>query len=158
MLHRVPLLHLRKRFHGGGERAEVSCPCFQGTILINNMVKVVHSDDPSINGIIHEIDTFMIPESLKKADVIEGPVCTKIKTICNQYTCLNLSNTPSWDNSSPSPCPSLYPSLPPQLNLTDVADGNGYKTFYKLLLVSICPCEVPISFMDSENNNLKLLP
>uniref|UniRef100_A0A8C8EX94 Stabilin 2 n=1 Tax=Oncorhynchus tshawytscha TaxID=74940 RepID=A0A8C8EX94_ONCTS len=65
----------------------------EGTILINNMVKVVHSDDPSINGIIHEIDTFMIPESLKKADVIEGP-----------------------------------------LNLTDVADGNGYKTFYKLLL------------------------
>uniref|UniRef100_A0A8C8EX57 Stabilin 2 n=1 Tax=Oncorhynchus tshawytscha TaxID=74940 RepID=A0A8C8EX57_ONCTS len=58
----------------------------EGTILINNMVKVVHSDDPSINGIIHEIDTFMIPESLKK------------------------------------------------LNLTDVADGNGYKTFYKLLL------------------------
>ncbi|CAB1345818.1 unnamed protein product [Coregonus sp. 'balchen'] len=65
----------------------------EGTILINNMVKVVHSDDPSINGIIHEIDTFMIPESLKKADVIEGP-----------------------------------------LNLTDVADRNGYKTFYKLLL------------------------
>ncbi|XP_052316183.1 stabilin-2 isoform X1 [Oncorhynchus keta] len=65
----------------------------EGTILINNLVKVVHSDDPSINGIIHEIDTFMIPESLKNADVIEGP-----------------------------------------LNLTDVADGNGYKTFYKLLL------------------------
>ncbi|XP_041744945.1 stabilin-2 isoform X2 [Coregonus clupeaformis] len=65
----------------------------EGTILINNMVKVVRSDDPSINGIIHEIDTFMIPESLKKADVIEGP-----------------------------------------LNLTDVADRNGYKTFYKLLL------------------------
>ncbi|XP_019899888.1 stabilin-2 isoform X3 [Esox lucius] len=64
----------------------------EGTILINNKVKVVHSDDPSTNGIIHEIDTVMIPENLRNFDETEEP-----------------------------------------MNLTDVADHNGYKTFYKLL-------------------------
>ncbi|KAM4614943.1 LOW QUALITY PROTEIN: stabilin-2 [Polymixia lowei] len=76
----------------------------QGNISINQ-ANLTRSDDVSSNGIIHEIDTVLIPASIEKekeADVL--------------------------------------------LNLTDVADVNGYKTFYKLL--------EDTGLMDTLNNSM----
>ncbi|XP_071400423.1 stabilin-2, partial [Centroberyx affinis] len=63
----------------------------QGSIFINQ-ANVTDTDDVSVNGIIHEIDTILVPPSVEKEK---------------------------------------EPDVP--LNLTDVADRHGYKTFYKLL-------------------------
>ncbi|KAM6984714.1 stabilin-2 [Aplochiton taeniatus] len=63
----------------------------EGNIFLNNKANVTFSDTVSTNGIIHEIDTILVPESVEKD---KGEAL---------------------------------------LNLTDVADLHGYKTFYKLL-------------------------
>ncbi|KAJ8006691.1 hypothetical protein DPEC_G00109850 [Dallia pectoralis] len=95
----------------------------EGVILINNNIKVVDSDDPSTNGIIHVIDTVMMPENLKKVDVIEKP-----------------------------------------MNLTDVADRYGYKTFYKLLEASAVmdmvndPLHQPITIFLPSDQAMDALP
>lgn len=65
----------------------------QGSIFVNQ-ANVTYSDDPSSNGILHEIDTILMPASVEKMEKVETYV---------------------------------------PLNLTDVADRNGYTTFYKLL-------------------------
>ncbi|XP_070411388.1 stabilin-2 isoform X2 [Nothobranchius furzeri] len=68
-------------------------PVTEGRITINNST-VIDSDDVSVNGIIHEINTVLFPPHVDK--VLSLP-------------------------------------KPTDLNLTDVADRYGYKTFYKLL-------------------------
>uniref|UniRef100_A0A3P8ZT82 Stabilin 2 n=1 Tax=Esox lucius TaxID=8010 RepID=A0A3P8ZT82_ESOLU len=116
---------------------DVFCSSLQGTILINNKVKVVHSDDPSTNGIIHEIDTVMIPENLRNFDETEEPVSKKIYNFQNSIRCNIL------------------------MNLTDVADHNGYKTFYKLLEVMDMvndPFHQPITIFLPSDQAMAALP
>ncbi|MEQ2165365.1 hypothetical protein GOODEAATRI_016086 [Goodea atripinnis] len=66
-----------------------------GAITINE-ANVTKSDDISVNGIIHEIDTVLFLPNINRNNI--------------------------W----------LIPD-PTKLNLTDVAERHGYKTFYKLL-------------------------
>ncbi|XP_062339471.1 stabilin-2 [Osmerus eperlanus] len=75
----------------------------KGSIFINNVANVTFSDDASSNGVIHVIDTVLVPRSISLTD--EGPT-SPIK--------FTSKGTPS-------------------SNLSDVANVYGYKTFYKLL-------------------------
>ncbi|KAM4711664.1 stabilin-2 [Anableps anableps] len=67
----------------------------QGKITINE-ANLTDSDDVSVNGIIHEIDSILFPPNVDRNNIV------------------------------------LIPD-PTVLNLTDVAEKHGYKTFYKLL-------------------------
>ncbi|XP_027899534.1 stabilin-2 isoform X1 [Xiphophorus couchianus] len=67
----------------------------QGKITINE-ANLTNSDDISVNGIIHEIDSVLLPPNLNRDNIL------------------------------------LIPN-PTEVNLTDVAERHGYKTFYKLL-------------------------
>ena len=99
--------------------SDVSLPPsrLQGNILINE-ANVTLSGTACVNGIIHEIDSFLVSPSVERGSHTASPVSTT-GTLCLFV----------WRSVG------LTLFSPEQLNLTDVAARNGYTSFYKLMEV-----------------------
>ena len=122
----------------------------QGSILINDVANVTFSDDASSNGVIHVIDTVLVP---KRISLTEDASLSPIK-----FTSKGTVRKPkpyAFDTMNDRPLrldgflqDSIHPvvlhSPQPSSNLSDVANGYGYKTFYKLLEVSVPSLELSV--------------
>ncbi|XP_062863681.1 stabilin-2 [Trichomycterus rosablanca] len=57
----------------------------EGTIYINNNVKVVYSDEESSNGIFYEIDTVLFPPSYEKLSKMNTTKTSSLKDVSEQH-------------------------------------------------------------------------